>query len=482
MYQLYLIARREYLAYVAAPGFWVSLLFMPIVFSVLVFAPALLARTEPPRAIAIIADLPADAAALEAAFEQDAYGDARYEIAAFVSAAAPSAAEAALAAFDAETDRAAAIAAARAVVRERAPNVAPAFPSPQPTYRVLVPPADTIEGLKPYLIGERAPELFGALYIAHQPEANGAARRIEYWSAKLTQTDPMDTARRIMRRELRREALAERGVGAEDAAIIEQLDLSARQFDPRAAASEDAAVSVRQRAPIVAALAMTFILWGMVFSVANMLLSGVIEERANKILDTVLTSVSPLTLLVGKLLGVACVSATLLIVWGGVGGALTGFAAAHTPDSFIGQAAAALADPRLLAAFGVGFVFGYLMYGAIFLALGSLCETMQEAQTLLGPVAIVLALPMMLIGPALFNPDAPAIVIASWVPLFTPFLLLVRAPTDLTWPELAGLTLVMAIATMLVLRFAARVFRAGVVDGANFAALRQRLFRGKQKA
>ena len=128
--------------------------------------------------------------------------------------------------------------------------------------------------------------------------------------------------------------------------------------------------------------------------------------------------------------------------------------------------------------FGIGFLAGYLMYGAIFLALGSLCESIQEAQTLLGPVALVLALPMMLIAPALDNPNAPLIETASWFPLFTPFLLLVRAPAGLDWIEIAGMGALMAVAALIILLLAARVFKAGVVDQVSMASWRGR----KQKS
>ena len=122
----------------------------------------------------------------------------------------------------------------------------------------------------------------------------------------------------------------------------------------------------------------------------------------------------------------------------------------------------------------IGFVAGYLMYGAIFLALGSLCESLQEAQTLLGPVALVLAMPMMLITPALDNPNAPIVEVASWVPLFTPFLLLIRAPTGLPWIEIAGQGAIMIVAVVIVLMLAARVFKAGVIDQVSMANLRGR--------
>jgi hypothetical protein len=130
----------------------------------------------------------------------------------------------------------------------------------------------------------------------------------------------------------------------------------------------------------------------------------------------------------------------------------------------------------LLAAFGIGFLAGYLMYGAIFLALGSLCESIQEAQTLLGPVALVLALPMMLIAPALDNPNAPLIEMASWFPLFTPFLLLVRAPAGLDWIEIAGMGGLMLLALIVVLALAERrgPARAVFEEGLSRAPAHQR--------
>src|SRR5262249_27382736 len=217
-----------------------------------------------------------------------------------------------------------------------------------------------------------------------------------------------------------------------------------------------------------------FVLWSIVFSVANMLLSGVIEEKSNKILDSLLTSVTPIQLLVGKLLGVAAVSLTLFLFWGLLGGTLLNGAALHLGESVLGQIAAPFLDPRLLAAFLIGFFFGYLMYGAIFLALGSICESIQEAQTLLGPIALVLAVPMMLVAPALDNPNSPVVAAASWVPLFTPFMLLMRAPAGLSWGEIAGMAAVMLGAVLIVLALASRVFSAGVANQLSLSSWRKK--------
>ncbi len=477
MSPILLVARRDYLAYVGAWGFWLSLLMAPLIIAVLVFAPVLLARAEPPRVLTIVAERASDADVIETAFAANARSDARGEIAAYLAAAAPALQAEAIQAFDAATDREAGIAAARALVAERAPNALTAFPSPSPRYQIVEPPAPDMETLRRYLDGTQpladGRTLYGALHIRRD---EAGAPRIEYWSTALNHDEPTNVAHRAMRLQMQREALTAQGLAPSEAERLQSLDPQVVQFDPRATGGES--VTLRDRAPFYAALALAFVLWSVVFSVANMLLNGVIEEKSNKILDTLLTSVSPIQMLAGKLLGVAAVSATLFLFWGALGGGLLSLAAERAGGNTLGQIAAAFLEPRLIVAFIVGFIAGYLMYGAIFLALGSLCESLQEAQTLLGPVALVLAMPMMLITPALDNPNAPIIEMASWVPLFTPFLLLIRAPSGLDWIEIAGMGAMMAATVVVVMWLAARVFRAGVVDQISLSSWRARKTKG----
>lgn len=473
MSAILLVARRDYLAYVGAWGFWLSLITAPLLIAVLVFAPLLLARAEPPRSIAVVAEQQSDAEIVRAAFAGIARRDARREIAAYLAATAPGAAPQALAAFDAAPNRSEAISAARAATSAAAPRALAAFPAPSPRYVMAEAPAPDIEGLRPYLDGSRTLSGGRALYGALNIRRQDGAPLIEYWSVNLSSDEPPEIARAAMRLTMQREALAAHGLDPREADRLQSFEPQVAQFDPRPPPGEGE-VTVRQKAPFYAALALAFVLWSVVFSVANMLLSGVIEEKSNKILDTILTSVTPMELLMGKLLGVAAVSATLFLFWGALGGGLLSIAATRLGDSMFGQIAAAFLEPRLIAAFIVGFVAGYLMYGAIFLALGSLCESIQEAQTLLGPVAMVLAVPMVLVTPALDNPNAPIVEAASWVPLFTPFLLLMRAPSGLSWVEIAGMGAVMIAAVVVVLWLAARVFKAGVVDHASFSSWRGR--------
>ena len=475
MSRIYLVARRDYLAYVGAWGFWVSLIAAPVIMGVLMFGPVLLARAEPSRVLVILADRSTDAVLVTEFFRRDARRDARAEIRAYFAATAPSGEGEAMAAFDAAPNRAAAIAAARTVLARRAPQALRAFPDLAPRYLIAPPPAPTIEALEPMLSAQQAVDvdgarrkLYGALYIRRADNAP----TIEYWSTSLSNLEPAEIAADALRLGMRRDALAARGLAPETADTLDALKPAVAQFDPREAAGTGA-VTWRERAPLWAALFLSFVLWSVVFSAANMLLGGVVEERSNKILDTLLTSVSPLEILIGKLIAVAAVSTTLLLVWGGLGAWLLNVAASHAAGGVFAQIAAAFVEPHLIASFAIGFIAGYLLFGAIFLALGSLCESSQDAQTLLGPVSLVLALPLMLLAPALDNPNAPIVAAASWFPLFTPFLLIVRAPAGLPWLEIAGMAGVMLISVIVVLNLAARVFKAGVSNQVSLTSRRK---------
>jgi ABC-2 type transport system permease protein len=483
MREVFLIARRDYFAYVASWGFWVSLITAPMLVAAIALAPLLLTRAEPSRPIAIVADNPADADAAAQAIDYAERSDARTAVDAFVRAAAPQAAEAALSAFDAAPSRVAALRAARAVVAREAPTAVRAFPSPTPRYRLVDAPERTPEGLAPYLTGERtvmvdgaSRSLFGAILVTR---GEGHAQ-VHYWSANLADERAASRVYRAIAENMRVEALAQRGLTPEEARAIEGLVPEYGQFDPRQGAQADA-VTTEDRAPLLVAIILSFVLWTAVFGVANMLLTSVLEEKSNKILDSLLTSASPLQILIGKLVGVAAVSATFFAVWGGVGTAVAAGLNQVSPTNALAAWAAQSITPDLAAMFLICFVAGYLMYGAIFLALGSLCETNQEAQTLLGPIFLVLTAPILLLAPAFLNPNSPLVAGAAWIPLFTPFLMIMRAPAGLAWYELAGPVALMLLTLIVVLWGAARIFHAGVAGQADASSLRRLLSQRRRR-
>ena len=107
---------------------------------------------------------------------------------------------------------------------------------------------------------------------------------------------------------------------------------------------------------------------------------------------------------------------------------------------------------------------GYLMYAVLFAAIGAFCETPRDAQTLMGPIMMVLTVPILVMVLAVQTPDSPVVQILSWIPFFTPFLMSARAPSEPPMIEVVGTMAGMFAFALLMVWIAGRAFRAGALS------------------
>ena len=466
MRSTYLVAMRDYLGYVTAWGFWLGLLFTPVLLGIFMLAPALAAKSQPTRYFTVIETGTAFQVALQDELESSAVTAARVSLDPVNVAQGRDSAK--LRAFDE------AIAAGKSP--EEALVAAGGSPVVLPSagYVPVPSPASDIAGLAPYLSGERfvdtpnGPQpLFAAILV---PEDGSA---IQYWSENLQARDLIGIAESVDAKLAQEKVFAAANVSP---LIVDEVRQARRKIVQQRLREDSAAVgneiTIADRAPFIVSIAMAFMLWFLIFSVINYLLMGTIEERSNKIFDSLLTSVRLPNLLAGKLIAVLMLALTLMTFWG-VGSSAIGFLAAKNLDSemtnSIFTVLAAIGQPSLILPAVISFVLGYLMYGSLFLALGSLCDTIQEAQTLMTPLIVLLMAPLFMLTFAISDAQSPIIEAMVWVPVFTPFLLILRMPTEPPlWEVLAQLGL-MAAATVIVLSLATRVYRAGAVHGAGVA-------------
>jgi len=189
----------------------------------------------------------------------------------------------------------------------------------------------------------------------------------------------------------------------------------------------------------------------------------VIEEKSNRVLEVLLSSASTSEILAGKVLGVAGITLTVLGAWGGLGAFLLYNAFPGIAHDLV----SVLTENGLAFYLGLYLIGGYLMYAVLFAAIGAFCETPREAQTLLGPVMIVLAIPIVVMNVAIRTPDMPILKILSWVPFFTPFLMTARAPTEPPLLEIIGTLAAMAVTAALMVWLASKAFRAGALSTAK---------------
>jgi ABC-2 type transport system permease protein len=482
MRHIYLIARREYLSYVATIGFWISLAMIPVFLLFGMALPSLLDHASPVRNFAVIDTDGRYEAAIDRVFATQHTDQIREYLTTMIKLEGDSAElGAALQALDAgqpESD----------IRQILGPQRSAGLSAMRINFRKVPAPGQTPEELRPYLLGKktlqtpRGPEeLHSAILIG--PAKDGAVK-IEYWSANINDSRLQDRVRRAVADQMQIDEFAKAGIDVSLVERITELHPDITSLSPEKAADE-AEVTDADKLPFIIGVVFGFMLWSIVFSVANMLLTSVIEEKSNKILDSLLCSAPLRSILVGKLFGVAAVSFTLLAGWASA--ALISAAVVSTvtgaSTGTMGSIFSVAVDPGLLLPFFIYFVFGYLMFGSVFLALGSLCETLQEAQTLMTPMIFLMMVPMMALIFAMQDPESPVLVVLSWIPLFTPYIMMARLPTDPPMIEIVGTSVLMLVTTALILFAAGKVFQAGAMHQAGadyFKQMFQRWLPGKR--
>jgi ABC-2 type transport system permease protein len=215
---------------------------------------------------------------------------------------------------------------------------------------------------------------------------------------------------------------------------------------------------LRQWAPPV----FVYLLWLAIFSIAQMLLTNTIEEKSNRILEVLLSSVSPLELMIGKIAGIAMTGLTVVVSW-----VASFIVVARFLPLLLGKTGLPLediaSDPAYLVPFVVYFLLGYLFYAALFVGIGSVCNSIKEATNLQMPVTVILMVPLLAMIPINEDPNGTLAVAMSFFPPFTPFVMMNRAAGPPTSMEYVVTTLLLLLSIAIVMWAAAKVFRVGVL-------------------
>jgi ABC-2 type transport system permease protein len=190
----------------------------------------------------------------------------------------------------------------------------------------------------------------------------------------------------------------------------------------------------------------------MILSSGQMLVRSLVEEKSNRIIEVLISSCSPVDLMLGKIIGISMLAMVQVLFWTSIGVVLV--------------YAAELRNLPLdnLWLMVVYFFLGFLLYAAIFVAFGSLASTEQEAQQMTGYLSMLLMLPIIVAFIATQNPNSPILVVLTMIPLITPQMMFVRLPitTPPVW-EIAVSLLILIVAIFIVTWIAAKIFRTGIL-------------------
>jgi ABC-2 type transport system permease protein len=194
------------------------------------------------------------------------------------------------------------------------------------------------------------------------------------------------------------------------------------------------------------------------------LLQSITEEKEDRVIEILLTSVRPGTLIAGKVLGLTALALTQLLVWLGMLGAALWLFSGGRPNMGAMPITGGLALPL-----AVYFVGGYLLIAACYTAVGATVRSPQEGYTLVAPISVLSLAPLLLLFVILARPSGPLAIGLSLFPFTAPLTMLMRLPlVEVPTSQMLLSLGLMGLATVLALRVAARGARrltgTGILD------------------
>ena len=216
-----------------------------------------------------------------------------------------------------------------------------------------------------------------------------------------------------------------------------------------------------------ALLPMAFIglLFASVMTGGQSLMTTMVEEKSSRVVEVLLSAVSPMQMMTGKIIGQMFVGFLVLLVYSGMGIA-----------ALISFAVLGIVDLSLLIYLFIFYLIAYFVIASLLAAIGAAVNEMREAQSLMGPVMVILMIPWILLMPISRNPNSTFAVVTSFLPPINPFVMLTRL-TSSSPPPMWQVWLSIAIGVVSIyaaIWFAAKVFRVGVLmygKPPNFATL-----------
>ena len=232
---------------------------------------------------------------------------------------------------------------------------------------------------------------------------------------------------------------------------------------------------------------MTLMIYGM------MVMRSVMEEKTNRIVEVMISSVKPFELMMGKIIGVAAVGLTQLIIWGilfaGIASAATLFLGADAMQNMAAHQQQMQIDPQMAAAaaqnvgiqnimsefgkiewwfilplFVFYFIGGYILYASLFAAVGSaIGDDTGEAQSLTLPITIPIILAIYIMIHAVRQPDSSLSVFASIFPLFSPIVMPARLGFNPPMWQIAASVITLILSVIAFVWLAGRIYRVGIL-------------------
>ena len=215
----------------------------------------------------------------------------------------------------------------------------------------------------------------------------------------------------------------------------------------------------------VAGFVLGIMLYMFLLMYGMMVMHAVIEEKQSRVLEVLVSSVRPFDLMLGKILGIAAVAVVQVSLWGLLAVAARVAVVPSVLPSELETVLASLDAAWLVRIFGCMLAYvvgGCLFYSAMFAAVGSSVDSVQDAQQLQTPITVPIILSFLLMMAVMNDPDSSLAFWCSLVPFTSPVVMMARIPYDVPWWQVALSLAILYASFVGMVWFAAKIYRVGI--------------------
>jgi ABC-2 type transport system permease protein len=307
-------------------------------------------------------------------------------------------------------------------------------------------------------LDKKAPEKLEGVFVIPKTAVADNEAQMTYYSRSSTDLMTQERLARLANRSLHRMRLSANGISPD--AVDEMLqDLPVEAVQLSRSGERKTGGELNFIMAFIFGLLLT--LPALVYGQETM--RGIVQEKTDRVVEVLVSSVSPMQLLTGKIIGIAAVGLTQILVWlvmASIVGAY-GVAAMSALDINLSQ----FIRPIIGLYFFVFYILAYLTYVCVYAVAGAICNSEKEAQQFMMPIMLFMMTPYFMMMPIVLNPDAPFAVAFSLSPVFGPITMFVRA--TVTDPPAWHILVSIAVSVLTILAFfwiTAKIFRIGILS------------------
>jgi ABC-2 type transport system permease protein len=343
---------------------------------------------------------------------------------------------------------------------------------------------------------------YGILYIS--PEVSSTPNAIQLFSKKQPPIDLLEHIESSLEKEIERQKL----LGYDIKNLDDILKSIRTKVSVQTIKIDDSGKTTETSTGIAMAVAYIggFMMYMLVFMFGAQVMRGVIEEKTSRVVEVIVSSVKPIQLMMGKIVGIALVGLTQFLIWVTLTGAIVGVVKATVlkssnvtevtqmmPQSVMADKQLqpttstpavnkpAVVNPQIaqfskmfdnamnqdwlliITSFIFYFITGYLLYASIFAAIGSAVDNETETQQFMLPVTVPILLGLFVAMGTMQNPESSISFWFSMIPLTSPIVMMARIPFGVPYWQIGVSMVIMVITFLAFVWMAAKVYRTGIL-------------------